>query len=114
MGSGRPLGAPAIRCAAYTDVQVLSALRTMVCDSARSHFQCGLFLPRAYLQVGHVSCGTNTLTSPPLSHRIRRVALAVLDRCNSFEERRDLAGCATCIASSAERAASGTSRKPTH
>src|ERR1700680_5153813 len=52
MGSGRPFGAHATRCAAYTDVQVLSALRTMVCDSARSHVQGGLFLPRAYLQVG--------------------------------------------------------------
>ena len=48
MGSGRPFGAHATRCAAYTDVQVLSALRMMECDGAPSHMQRGLFLLRAY------------------------------------------------------------------
>jgi hypothetical protein len=69
------------------------------------------FLLRAYWRVGHVSCGINALTSPPLSRRVHRAALAVPGRCNSFEERRDLADYPICIPSSAEPVASGTSRK---
>jgi len=54
------------------------------------------------------------LTIPHLSRRVRHGALAVLGQCYSFEERPDLASCAMCIASSAQRVACGTSRKLTH
>jgi hypothetical protein len=59
-------------------------------------------------------CGTNTLAIPHLSRHGRHGALAALGPCNSFEERRDLAGYAMCIASSVKLVACGTSRKPTH
>jgi hypothetical protein len=103
----------AARCAAYTDVQVLSALRRMQCDGAPSHMQLGRFLLRAYWQVGQVSCGRNTLTVPHLNRRVRHGALAVVGRRNSLAERLDLTGYATCIPSSADRVACGTSRKAT-
>jgi hypothetical protein len=71
------------------------------------------FLLRDFPRFGHVSCGTNPLTRPPLIRRVRRVALAALGRCTSCEERRDLADYPIYILSSAECAVCGTSRKAT-
>jgi hypothetical protein len=65
-------------------------------------------------QVGDVLCGTKTLAIPRLSRRFRHGALIALDRCNSFDERHDLADYPMCIPSSAESVASGTSKKLTH
>jgi predicted metal-binding membrane protein len=58
-----------------------------------------------YARVGRQGkCGTNTLTIPHPSRRVRHGALAVLGQCNWFEEHTDLASYAMCMASSAERA----------
>ena len=111
--TGQRPSSPRTGCATYTDVQVLSALRMMECDRAPSHMQARPLFTEACWQVGHVLCGTNTLTIPHPSRRVRHGALAVLGQCNSFEERHDLASYAMCIASSAERVACGTSRKLT-
>jgi hypothetical protein len=86
----------------------------MECDGAPSHVQARPLFTEACWQVGHVLCGTNTLTIPHQSRRVRHGALAVLGQCNSFEGRHDLASYAICILSSAEPVANGTSTKLTH
>jgi hypothetical protein len=60
---------------------------------------CGVYLFNGpNWQLGCVLCGTN-IRIPRLSRRFRYGASTALDRCDSFDERPDLAGCLICIPS---------------
>ena len=70
-----------------------------------THIRSGLALLRPIGELDTVSYGANTLTIAHLSRR--RGALAVLVRCNLFEERYDLADYPICVLSSAASVACG-------
>jgi hypothetical protein len=72
---------------------------------------CGVYLFNGpNWQLGCVLCGTN-IRIPRLSRRFRYGASTALDRCDSFDERPDLAGCLICIPSTVYSVRSGMLKK---